>query len=131
DGEGGARGLGALGSRLVRPAREDPEGRSPVVNRPQSTTGAGGTAPLALVTGASRGIGAAVALRLAKDGFHVLVNYSSNESKAREVLDRIQAAGGSGELLGFNVADSTQVAEKIGAITKSRGPLAVLVNNAG
>ncbi|MBI2711415.1 MAG: 3-oxoacyl-[acyl-carrier-protein] reductase [Bdellovibrio sp.] len=85
----------------------------------------------ALVTGASRGIGAAIALRLAKDGFYVYVNYTSNEAKAREVLDQISAAGGSGELCRFDVSDSTQVDEKIAAIGKTKAPLSVLVNNAG
>lgn len=87
--------------------------------------------PLALVTGASRGIGAAIAERLAKDGFHVFLNFASNEAKAQEVLDRITAAGGTGDLLGFNVADSAQVDEKFDWIAKNRGQIQVLVNNAG
>ena len=87
--------------------------------------------PLALITGASRGIGAAIALKLAQDGFHVLINYSSNEAKAREVLDSITQQGGSGELLGFDVSQPSQVDEKFEWIAKNRGPLAVLVNNAG
>ena len=87
--------------------------------------------PLALVTGGSRGIGAAIVERLARDGFHVFINYSSNEARAQEVLSRIEAAGGSGELLGFNVADSKQVDEKFDWIAKNRGQIKVLVNNAG
>lgn len=87
--------------------------------------------PLALVTGASRGIGAAIALRLAKEGHYVLINYSSNESKAKEVLDELIRAGGEGELCGFDVSQPDQVDEKFEAVTKTRGPLAVLVNNAG
>ncbi len=86
---------------------------------------------LALVTGASRGIGAATALHLARDGFYVLINYTSNEAKAREVLDQIRAAGGDGELCGFDVSKPDQVDEKLEAITKAHGPLEVLVNNAG
>ncbi len=85
----------------------------------------------ALVTGASRGIGASIAKRLASDGFHVLINYASSEAKAQSVLDEITSAGGSAELCGFNVADPDQVAEKMGAIQKNNGPLGVLVNNAG
>ncbi len=87
--------------------------------------------PLAMVTGASRGIGAAIAARLANDGYHVLINYASNESKARETLDRITSSGGSAELCGFDVSNSDQVDEKFDSLAKTRGPLRVLVNNAG
>lgn len=87
--------------------------------------------PLALVTGGSRGIGAAIVKRLAQDGFHVLINYSSNEAKAKEVLDEVHASGGSGELCGFNIADSAQVTEKLSSLQKEKGPIEVLVNNAG
>jgi 3-oxoacyl-[acyl-carrier protein] reductase len=87
--------------------------------------------PLAMVTGASRGIGAAIALQLARDGYHVYVNYSSNESRAREILEKIEQAGGSGDLCGFDVSQSEQVDEKFEAIGKAKGPLSVLVNNAG
>jgi 3-oxoacyl-[acyl-carrier protein] reductase len=87
--------------------------------------------PLALVTGASRGIGAAIAIRLAKDGFHVLVNYASNEAKAKEVAHQIISAGGEATLCHFDVANSAQVDEKFEWIAKTHGPLAVLVNNAG
>lgn len=87
--------------------------------------------PWALVTGASRGIGAAIARKLASDGFHVALNYSSNEARARELCDAIAAAGGSAEPVGFDVAQSAQVDEKIDALTKAYGPMAVLVNNAG
>ncbi len=87
--------------------------------------------PLAIVTGASRGIGASIARRLAADGYHVALNYSSNEAKARELADQIQADGGSAEPVGFNVAESAQVDEKIEALGKAHGPVAVLVNNAG
>lgn len=87
--------------------------------------------PLALVTGASRGIGASIAKRLAKDGFHVVLNYASNEAKAQQVLDAILTEGGSGELSGFDVSSSAQVDEKFDALAKAHGPLSVLVNNAG
>lgn len=86
---------------------------------------------VALVTGASRGIGASIARKLATDGYYVILNYSSSEARAREVLDSITAAGGAGELAAFDVSNSAQVDEKIEAITKAHGALSVLVNNAG
>ncbi|MFZ9594797.1 MAG: 3-oxoacyl-[acyl-carrier-protein] reductase [Bdellovibrionia bacterium] len=87
--------------------------------------------PLALVTGASRGIGAAIAKQLAQEGYHVYLNYSSNEAKAQEVLSSILENQGSAELCGFDVSHSEQVNEKFEQILKNRGPLSVLVNNAG
>lgn len=87
--------------------------------------------PIALVTGGSRGIGAAICKKLASDGFHVFINYSSNEAKAQEVVDAIHSAGGSSEAIRFDVSRSEQVDEKFDIIHKTHGPLAVLINNAG
>ena len=89
------------------------------------------TAKIALVTGASRGLGAAIVHRLAKDGFLVLINFVSNEGQARELQNAIQQAGGKAELCGFDVSKSDQVDEKFEWIAKTFGPVAVLVNNAG
>lgn len=97
------------------------------MTKPESASGP----KRALVTGASRGIGAAIARQLAQDGFHVFLNYSSNETKAREVLDQITSQGGKAELCVFDVSNSSQVDEKIEWIGKTYGPLSVLVNNAG
>jgi 3-oxoacyl-[acyl-carrier protein] reductase len=86
---------------------------------------------VALVTGASRGIGAAIAEGLARAGFHVLIGFSSNEAKAQEVLNKIQSQGGTGQLSRIDVSDSTQVEACFNEIHKTHGPLSVLVNNAG
>jgi len=91
---------------------------------------------LALVTGSSRGIGAGIAEKLAQDGYHVLINYVSNETKASEVANRIRANGGEATLLRFDVAVETEVVQAFTTITGMTasgavGPLEVLVNNAG
>lgn len=87
--------------------------------------------PIALVTGGSRGIGAAIVRKLAKDGFHVLINYAGNEAKALELKAAIQAEGGQADVVQFDVSDSQQVDEKFDWIAKTFGKLNVLVNNAG
>lgn len=90
-----------------------------------------GALPVALVTGASRGIGAAIALKLASQGYRVGINYSASEERARAVLDAILSKGGQGFLTRFDVSDSAQVDAEFERIAKDHGPLAVLVNNAG
>ncbi len=85
----------------------------------------------ALVTGASRGIGAATALRLAADGLHVLINYRTNEDAAAEVKARIEGDGGSAELVPFDVSDGDAAAQAISTLLEDKRPISVLVNNAG
>ena len=87
----------------------------------------------ALVTGGSRGIGRAVTLRLGAMGYHVLINYVSNETAARQTLAQLEAAGGSGELLRFDVGDREAVAAAIGGWQQAHPDayVEVLVNNAG
>ena len=84
----------------------------------------------ALVTGGSRGIGRAVTLSLARLGYHVLINYVSNETAARETLDAI---GGQGELLRFDVGDPEAVKAAIEGWQAAHPEewIEVLVNNAG
>lgn len=86
---------------------------------------------VALVTGASRGIGRQVALSLAKEGATVVVNYNGNKEKADEVVAAIVAEGGVAESYGCNVADFEAAGEMITEVIKKYGSLDILVNNAG
>lgn len=87
----------------------------------------------ALVTGGSRGIGRAICLKMAQLGYHVLVNYKGNKAAAEETLEGIKAAGSTGELLAFDVADKEQVKTILGGWIEgnTENPIEVLVNNAG
>ncbi|MFZ5775852.1 MAG: 3-oxoacyl-[acyl-carrier-protein] reductase [Thermodesulfobacteriota bacterium] len=86
---------------------------------------------IALVTGGSRGIGRAIALRLASMGATVVVNYVSNPAAADEVVAAISAAGGKAESVRCNVGKSEEVEAMIKGITDQHGRLDILVNNAG
>ena len=86
---------------------------------------------VALVTGASKGIGKACALRLARDGYTVVVNYSSSDEAAQQTLDQIKAEGGDGMVYKANVADLSQVKVMVREVLKAYGRIDVLVNNAG
>lgn len=87
----------------------------------------------ALVTGASRGLGKAIAIRLAKDGFAVVINYQSNREAAEDTLKQVQEAGGTGELLLFDVSDpkAIEAALESWQNTHPEEYISVLVNNAG
>ena len=85
----------------------------------------------AIVTGASRGIGRAVALELAKEGAAVIVNYAGSEAKANEVVDEIKAAGGRAIAFRCNVSDSKEVTEMVKKAAEEFGSVDILVNNAG
>lgn len=86
---------------------------------------------IALVTGGSRGIGRAVAVKLAGAGAKVVISYASNEDAANETLALIEAAGGSGAAMKFDVGDSDAVKDAVKTITKEQGGLHILVANAG
>ena len=87
----------------------------------------------ALVTGGSRGIGRAVSLKLAAMGYCVVINYASNHEEALKTLEAIQAAGGQGELLPFDVANTEQCVSVLEAWQEQHPDdyIEVLVNNAG
>lgn len=87
----------------------------------------------ALVTGGSRGIGRAVCLKLASQGWNVLINYASNAAKAQETLEGVLACGVKGELLPFDVTDAAAVNAAIGGWQAAHPDdlISVLVNNAG
>lgn len=85
----------------------------------------------AIVTGSARGIGKAIALQLAWDGFNVVVNYKQSREQADHVLAEIQAAGGQGIVVGADVSNSEDVQRLVDAAIQTYGRVDVLVNNAG
>lgn len=89
------------------------------------------TGKIAIVTGGSRGIGRATALRLAELGAAVAVNYVKGADAAEEVVDRIKSSGGEAIAVRADVADSGEAASLIEQVTDRFGRLDVLVNNAG
>jgi 3-oxoacyl-[acyl-carrier protein] reductase len=96
------------------------------------TQGTGMNNNWVLVTGASRGIGRAIATRLANDGFSILVHYHSNGEHAQQVASNIQQNGGQAVSIGFDVSDSQQVETSLdGFFNEQTACLFGLVNNAG
>ncbi len=87
-------------------------------------------ARIALVTGASKGIGAAIARALARDGYDIWLNYRGDDDGARAVARDIESGGRGCRLLKFDVADEAAVREALGPLLEAQAP-AVLVNNAG
>jgi len=86
---------------------------------------------VALVTGASKGIGAAIARELAARGAAVAVNYSSSQAEAEKVVGEIKAAGGKAIPVKANVADPKSIDPLVETVARELGPINVLVNNAG
>ena len=85
----------------------------------------------ALVTGASRGIGRATAIELAKAGAKVAVNYAGNRAAAEEVVAQIQAAGGQAFMVQADVGDAAAVDAMVKSVVEQFGSIDILVNNAG
>ena len=86
---------------------------------------------IAVVTGASRGIGREIAITLAAKGAMVIVNYNGSAAKAEEVVKEIEAVGGQGEAVQCNVSDYEKAAELFDYVIKKYGRVDILVNNAG
>ena len=86
---------------------------------------------VALVTGASRGIGKAIACKLAREGAKVIINYNGSKEKAEAVKSEIEAAGRQAEVYQCDVSDYTDCETFIQTVIKEEGSLDILVNNAG
>lgn len=86
---------------------------------------------VALVTGAGRGIGRAIAIALAEEGAEVIVNYNGSEERAKEVKQTIEESGGKASIYKCNVSDFEACETMIREIVKEHGHLDILVNNAG
>ena len=86
---------------------------------------------IALVTGASRGIGRQIALTLGREGASVIVNYNGSAAKAEEVVKEIEAAGGKAEAVQCNVSDFESCGRMMADVVSRYGRLDILVNNAG
>lgn len=86
---------------------------------------------VALVTGASRGIGREIAITLAGKGAYVIINYNGSKEKAEEVKKTIEEQGGTADIYQCNVADFAAVETMVKDVVKAHGSLDILVNNAG
>jgi 3-oxoacyl-[acyl-carrier protein] reductase len=85
---------------------------------------------VALVTGASRGLGAAIALKLASCGARTAINYHGSAERARQTADQVRAAGGAAEIFQADVRDEQQVAALVAEVGRTLGPIDILVVNA-
>ena len=86
---------------------------------------------IALVTGASRGIGRAIAIAFAREGANVIINYNGNKEKALEVKEKIEEYGVQADIYPCNIADESAVKEMFDFVIKKYGTVDILVNNAG
>ena len=86
---------------------------------------------VALVTGASKGIGQAICVELAESGYRIIVNYRSDEKGALDTLEMVRKAGSDGQIMQFDVTDFDQTQTSVDEILKQNGSIDALVNNAG
>lgn len=86
---------------------------------------------VALITGASRGIGRAAAVALGAAGVKVIINFRTREAEAQKTLAEVQQSGGQGMVLGADVGIASEVAGLMAAAEQALGPIGILVNNAG
>ena len=87
--------------------------------------------PVAVITGAAKGIGRAIAVELAAAGYYTVINYLSDKEGAEETLDLVEEAGGKGEVYGFDIRDGKRAEEVVADIAERLGSIDVLINNAG
>ncbi len=88
------------------------------------------TKKAAIVTGGGRGIGRAISMELATNGYYVIINYKANEAAAKETLEMIRQADGDGNIFAFDISDSSATQKAMAEITK-QFEIEILVNNAG
>ena len=86
---------------------------------------------VAIITGAAKGIGRAIAVELARAGYYTVINYLSDQAGAEESLAMVQELGGQGEIYGFDVRNTEKSEEVIADIAERLGRIDVLINNAG
>jgi len=86
---------------------------------------------VALVTGASKGIGQAICVELAKDGYRIVINYKSDEMGALNTLEMVREAGSNGNIMKFDVSNFDETQGAVDDILKQNGSIDALVNNAG
>ena len=89
------------------------------------------TRQVAIVTGAAKGIGRAIAVELAEKGYYIVVNFLSDKTGAEQTLASVEAAGSSGEIYGFDVRDGNKTEEVVADIAARLSRIDILVNNAG